>query len=320
MGAARPSAGPAVEPIASESFLGLSVIMLEAINAWDSFRVDKLCTDIERIVVFGPRSRRDVEALKKTVDYLGQELTASGYVVEVDRFGDAPGDCNVIAARETLDTQLDAGVLEVCAHFDTVEGSPGADDNASGLAGLLAVARCLSAFPDVPVRFCAFGREETGMDGSRHHQGRLDREGAKLFGAIVFEMIGYTSNEPESQRTPLRVPGLIWPPRSGNFVALISNLNSGGVAKAYQEAWRSTCLRLYSVNKILGAILKDAARSDHVSYWRCGRAAIMLTDTANFRNPHYHRPSDTIDTIDFELISQVARATTELALARYRPK
>jgi aminopeptidase YwaD len=290
--------------------------VFEAANRNDPFHVDRLRSDLEQIVGFGPRAREDIDAIRGTIEFLARELSTAGYKVELDHFGSTPADCNLIASSPSVDLRNGPGLLEIGAHFDTVKGSPGADDNASGLVGLLAVARYMSLHPESRVRFCAFGREESGMDGSRNHQRRLDRENADFFGAVIFEMIGYTSMEPGSQKTPIRIPGLMWPPRIGDFIALVANLSSWRVAKGCERASRQTGLRVYSMNKLIGGLLKDAARSDHLSYWRSRRAAIMLTDTANFRNPNYHSANDTIETVNYELISDVARATAAFACAR----
>jgi Zn-dependent M28 family amino/carboxypeptidase len=127
----------------------------------------------------------------------------------------------------------------VGAHYDTVEDCAGADDNGSGLVGVLALARYFSEH-DLrrPLRFCFFGAEETGLRGSRAHQGHLTRERRSFYGCVVFEMIGYRSYATGSQSTPLRIPLLLWPPRTGDFIASVTNWRSRDLSAAYRRAAR----------------------------------------------------------------------------------
>ena len=207
-------------------------------------------------------------------------------------------------------------MLEIGAHYDTVDDCPGADDNGSGVIGLLALARYFSLRQlRRPLRFCFFGAEETGLRGSHAHQEYLTREGRAFAGCVVFEMIGYRSHASHSQETPLRVPLLLSPPRTGDFIASVTNWRSRHLATAYRHAASSTRgPKVFPVRQ-WGGLLQDATRSDHASYWGAGRAAIMLTDTAEFRNPNYHRPSDTLETVDCSFVGEVAWATAVMAEA-----
>jgi Zn-dependent M28 family amino/carboxypeptidase len=248
------------------------------------------------------------------VAYLKQTLDQYGYEVEDER-SDSEYQTNVIA--ELPGTISKNRVFEIGAHYDTKPNTPGADDNASGLAGLLEIARAMAGVKSRrTVRFCFFGLEETTRGGSRSHVARMiSRRNERLAGVLVFEMIGYRTYESNSQRTPLRIPLVLWPPRTGDFIAVISDFRSTSIATRFQKAAKQyvPTLRVYLVKRI-GRLLRDGIRSDHSMYWQAGRKGVMITDTANFRNPNYHLPSDTPDTLDFQFVVQVARAAAATAL------
>jgi hypothetical protein len=286
-------------------------------------RIDqqRLRQHVERITAFGPRSRADLHATRSTVEYIRRELVAYGYrpelrpvATEAHGPGSDYGFENILAERRS--NSAGAGILEIGAHYDTVPGTPGADDNASGVAALLEIARVLAdARPRHKLRFCWFALEEDGRDGSRAHVRRLREQHEPLLAAFIFEMIGFTSNAPGSQATPLRVPLLFSPPRRGNFITVVGNWRSGAVGNRFESAARryTPGLRYFSVNR-LGGLFRDALRSDHKPYWDAGYAAVMLTDTADFRNPNYHRAADRVNTLDFAFMAQVARATAATVL------
>ena len=268
-----------------------------------------LRNQLETLTAIGPRPLRDKAASERTVAHLQTILESYGYEVSREEF--AVGGYTGINLFATLQGGDRADeFIELSAHYDTVPGSPGADDNSSGVVGVLEAARVLA---DVPlrrsIRFCLFGAEEIGLLGSRHHVEQLEKLPGKTLGLLNFEMIGYTSTEPESQATPIRIPLLVNPPRTGDFICVVGNVSSGGVGNRFERAARRYVpeLKIFSLNRI-GGFLGDAARSDHFPYWNAGRRAVMITDTANFRNPHYHRESDTIDEIDFDFLTNVVPA------------
>jgi Zn-dependent M28 family amino/carboxypeptidase len=225
----------------------------------------------------------------------------------------------------------------VGAHHDTVPGSPGADDNASGVAALLELARVLApAHLRRSVILAALDMEEIGLLGTRALLPALLGE-RPVRGAVILESIAYTSAAPGSQRVPqgmdllyrgqmarLRRRGI-----AGDFTALVHNGRSRRFARTFGEGLAYTAgsdavLFLRDPNDIplIGRLLTRAvpavrnfARSDHAVFWRAGIPAVLVTDTANFRNPHYHRPTDTPDTLDYERIVAIVRATA-LALVR----
>jgi len=269
----------------------------------------------------GPRPASDLRVTRHTVDYIKAQLVSFGY----QPFEESPGPAitpnpngagfvNIIA--EHSGSKTPASILELGAHYDTVATSPGADDNASGVAAVLEVARVLSQASIKPtVRFCFFALEENGRDGSRYHVQQIQDHNENLDGTIILEMVGFATERPDSQRTPVRIPWLFSPPTTGNFVAVIGNLHSGGLGNRFENALQAyvPALPYFSANRV-GGFFEDALRSDHKPYWDTGYRAIMLTDTANFRNPHYHRPSDTTDTLNFGFLQRVAQATAAMLL------
>jgi hypothetical protein len=223
------------------------------------------------------------------------------------------------------------GAILVGAHYDTVLGSPGADDDASGVAALLELARLLA-----PVRFerevvlAAFDMEEIGCFGSRAFVTELaGRSG--LAAAIILEAIAYTSQDPGSQSLPPGI-GLLYPAQVarirrrrhvGDWTLIVFRRSSIVLARAFAAA----LARLEGADAVvavpdpvdlpvLGGLLRrvapwvdEFARSDHVEFWKAGVPAIQITDTANFRNPNYHRRTDTVDTLDLRRLAAVVAAT-----------
>jgi len=205
--------------------------------------------------------------------------------------------------------------LLIAAHYDTVPGSPGADDNASGLAVMLEVARRLSAVPlSRPVRFIGFCLEEEDLLGSLAYAAHLRATDQEIVGAIVLECVGYARSEEDSQTVPPGVPIAV--PSVGDFLGIVGNARSADLVTDIEQAARLHVPELNIVPLLVpgnGELLPDTRRSDHAAFWHYGYPAVMLTDTANFRNPHYHRPTDTIDTLDFLFMAKVADAASAAA-------
>src|SRR4029079_13798378 len=208
----------------------------------------------------------------------------------------------------------------VGAHYDTVPNTPGTDDNASAVAVLLELARRLGhARLKAPVLFAAFTLEEppaylTGHQGSRIFVRNCQSNGDSVLGAIILEMVGYTAPR---QNYPFlrRWPGY---PARGNFIGVIGNRRSLRFGRAVVRGFRKN--RELPVESLFlpfdGRILPETRLSDHASFWDAGLPALMVTDTAFFRNPNYHLPSDTIDTLDFTFMAQLVKSL-ELALLEF---
>lgn len=200
--------------------------------------------------------------------------------------------------------------LLIGAHYDTVTGSPGADDNASALVVLLEAASRLKRMKLIrPVWLVAFCLEEEGLLGSRAFVSRLKQSGRQLVGAIILECVGYANEEPDSQRVPPGVPVAI--PTVGNFLGIIGNDASRSLVEAVVRGAKRAVPDLKTLALSVageGLTLPDVRRSDHAAFWDESYPAVMLTDTANFRNPHYHQPTDTIETLNLEFLERVVEA------------
>ena len=201
--------------------------------------------------------------------------------------------------------------IVIGAHYDTAPGSPGADDNATGVAVLLELARDIASGPlKYPVQLVAFDMEEYGCLGSSHHAAKYKQQQESIRLMISLEMLGYCNHNPNSQSYPAGLKYFY--PNSGNFIALIGTLRtvpdlinlSGKIRKSGQP-----CEWLPVPNR--GLIVPDTRRSDHVPFWDNGYPAIMVTDTANMRNPHYHRGSDRIETLDLDFLAGVCQGLVE---------
>ena len=270
---------------------------------------------VTALVRYGPRSPANPAATGPVLDYLTGQLAGFGYRVSVERYGPAAHEVNLIAGPHR---PADAPIVEVGAHWDTVADSPGADDNASGVAGLLEIARTLALDPPArPPRFCVFGGEEDAVPftGSRAHVARLGRDGVQVDGAVVLEMIGYRDVRPGSQRIPESMRDAVGDVDAvdrGDFVCAIGSIESTHWLAAVQAAgWLQQPTLSVLPLPVPRQHAGDGARSDHVPYWAAGRKAVMVTDTAEFRNPHYHRASDTVDTLDFDFAASVTAAVTD---------
>ncbi|MBD1837063.1 M20/M25/M40 family metallo-hydrolase [Coleofasciculus sp. FACHB-64] len=193
------------------------------------------------------------------------------------------------------------------AHYDAAPGNPGADDNATGVAALLELARIFAAEPiKYPVRLVAFDMEEYGMLGSQQYAADLKQQGQSLRLMLSLEMLGYCNSAPGSQRYPAGLERFY--PNRGDYIALIGNLPtipdlihlSRNIRKVgVPSEW------LPVPNK--GLIVSSTRLSDHSPFWDLGYKAMMVTDTAFMRNPHYHQPSDTIETLDLNFLTGVCR-------------
>lgn len=199
-----------------------------------------------------------------------------------------------------IETELPGASPEIVligAHYDSVFGAPGANDNGSGVAALLALARRLAGKPnEQTLRLVAFVNEEpgyfqTGKMGSFVYPGRCRQRGDRISAMISLETIGYFSNEPGSQRYPALGLGLIYP-RAGNFIGFVSNVGSRSLLRDALGEFRRQA-QIPSEGAALPAMVPGVGWSDQWSFWRHGYPGIMVTDTAPFRYPHYHKASDT---------------------------
>ena len=200
------------------------------------------------------------------------------------------------AQRNDLDPIL------VAAHYDGPLGSPGADDNATAVAALLELGRRWLARPPLrPVWLVAFDQEEWGMVGSGVLARQLRERRQKLHLMVSLEMLGYTS---EMQNYPLEAMRAVYGSR-GDFIALVGNMGASPLLLSLQNRMgRHVTTKLLPV-PLKGRMLPDVRLSDHSPFWDQGYNAVMVTDTSFMRNPHYHKPSDTVDTLDLPFLMAV---------------
>lgn len=290
-------------------------------QALDGISIDRIKSHIQSIEgirhpVTAP------EALQQSANYILKTLTSLGYDLSDHCFNDGGSSfSNVIATRRgTL--YPDQRVI-VMAHFDTVSTSPGADDNASGVALLLELATIFKeARFEKSIQFIGVNLEECsdegchgkGTRGSRALAKFAREQGWDIEGVVVLESVAYAGAS-YGQLIPPGIP--IETPEAGDFIAVIGNENSTGMVQKFcagvdRHGIPLPCLPLVVPGN--GEIFPDTRRSDHAPFWDQGYRAIMLTDTTNFRNPHYHTPSDTLETLNLVFAREVCRATGALVM------
>jgi aminopeptidase YwaD len=246
--------------------------------------------------------------------FIEKEFGSYGLALESDYFSYRGKNFRNIIAR--LGAQRAAPLIVVGAHFDSVEGTPGADDNASGVAVLLEAARYLSrARVRSQVLFCAFNLEELNMIGSGHFAKRLKTANTKIDAMISLEMVGYTDSRAGSQKYP---SGLSWLyPDRGDFIGVIGNWNSRSLLRKVSRQMRQ--VRGLPVETLSvpgnGSLIPAVRLSDHSPFWEVGYSAVMITDTSFYRNPHYHGPTDTLDTLNLEFMSKICEGVIRALLA-----
>ena len=205
-------------------------------------------------------------------------------------------------------------IVVVGAHYDTVPGSPGANDNGSAVVATIALARAFAQIATQrTVRFAFFVNEEypyymTDAMGSLRYARQCRENSENVVCMISLETIGCYLNEPSSQRYPIALLRYLYPTQ-GNFVAVVGDLSSRHLVRRVIRGLRR--VQFPSEGMAAPRWLKDIFRSDHAAFWRCGYPAVMITDTANFRYKYYHTPQDTIDKINYEALARVVTGLQE---------
>lgn len=249
--------------------------------------------------------------------YLTQSLQKLGWTPKLQLF---EGGVNILAQRQGTDPQ--AGAVLVAAHYDTVPVSPGADDNASGVAVVLEVARLFGSRPTPrTLQVALFDQEELGLRGSlafTANKAYLEN----LRGVIVMDMVGFACYTAGCQRYPAGLP-IIPPTDRGDFLAVVGDSEHLPLLNTFQQSSQSSLPAIITLPVPLkGMLMPDTLRSDHAPFWYQGIGAVLLTDTANLRTPHYHQPSDTPATLDKSFFTGAAQivvnATNSLLETRDR--
>jgi len=245
--------------------------------------------------------------LEAAARYIEKALAGSGLTVATQHFLSGPAEVRNIEV-EIRGGARASEIVIVGAHYDSVLGAPGANDNGSGVAAVIELARLFAAEkPARTLRFIAFVNEEppfyhTDAMGSRHYARRSKERGENILAMLSLETIGYYSDWPGSQRYPF--PLSLFYPSTGNFIAFVSNLSSRALLHEAIASFRRHA-GIPSEGVAAPAFIPGVDWSDHWSFWREGWAALMVTDTAPYRYPHYHSPQDTPDKVDHERLARV---------------
>ena len=288
---------------------------------------DELRRDVDHLSVdIGERNLDRYPALQRAAEFVDQEFSAAGYRVERQTYRTRDLDCHNLEVSRVGTTKPDEIVL-VLAHYDSFKGTPGANDNASGMAGLLALARrCRDFQPARTLRFVAVTNEEPPYFqgesmGSWVYARRCRQRNENLVAVLSLETIGYFRTEPGSQQYPF--PFGIFYPSHGDFIAVIGNVGSRQLVYRVVESFRRNAQMPSEGGAVPGEI-DGVGWSDHWPFWQEGYAAVMITDTAPFRYPYYHEPEDLPDQLDFDVMARVvdgvASVVKELASDSTAPR
>jgi Zn-dependent M28 family amino/carboxypeptidase len=260
----------------------------------------------------GSQAHRDAGA------YVADHLQEAGFAVQEVRFREAGVfGANLLTQPLPEDTNLPLTII--AAHYDSKPGTPGADDNASAVAALLELAKFIrpllgsgGPFPS-RLQLASYDLEEAGLLGSYVHSRQLRKTGTAVHGMISLEMLAYTDQRPGSQRLPPHLAHLY--PHVGNFIGVCGNEASRDLLQAVTAALKTVPELPVEFIAVPGngEVLPEVRLSDHSSFWDHGYPALMVTDTSFFRNPHYHQPSDTPDTLDYPFLARVTLGVCEAA-------
>ncbi|MBN2012727.1 M28 family peptidase [candidate division KSB1 bacterium] len=277
--------------------------------------VETLATEI------GERNSTHYAALEQAYLYIFSSMQQTSFDISTIEYSHEHRTYQ-IAVAEKKGTDKPDEIIVVGAHYDTVEDCPGADDNASGIAGLLECMRIIDSYPNSrTIRFVAFPLEEppfhnSPLMGSHVYARKCHSEQQKLLCMIAFEMLGYYTEKRGTQRYPTSVMEQKLTNR-GNFIAIVGNVDSKNIVSSISQSFDEQQLLpvepLVTYEYVPGSNL-----SDHAPFWEHGYKAVMVTDTAFYRNPYYHLPEDTPSTLNFNIFAKViismAKAIQDLDL------
>lgn len=263
--------------------------------------------------LIGPRTLDRPKSIKATTGYIAGQWNAMEYDVQQQHY-DAMGTPATNLFVQKNGTKRSDEIVLLGAHYDTVAGTPGADDNASAVAVMIEVSRLLRQhIGKRTARYVAFTCEEKPYGdfdamGSQHHARQAKQQGEKIIGLLCLEMVGYFRDEIGSQKVPPSIPRQLHRlfPKRGNFLAAVANPASWKLNWQFRRGFKcGTKMPLFSI--VLPEKVSEIRRSDNSSFWDHGFAALMLTDTSFLRNSNYHQASDTPETLDYKRMSEVTR-------------
>jgi hypothetical protein len=281
----------------------------------------ELVSDVQTLAGnIGERNFQRYQELVAASDFIERSFSAAGLRPRRDRYEMRGQSFDNIEA-EIRGTQ--SQIVLIGAHYDSVLGSPGANDNGSGVAALLALARRFAGKPCLrTLRFVAFVNEEPFMFqspemGSYVYASRCHDRGDQITAMLSLETIGYYSDAPRSQIYPLPGLGLFYP-TTGNFIGFVGNVPSRGLVREAIGHFRRHA-QIPSQGAALPSGIPGIGWSDQWAFWQHGYRGIMITDTAPFRYPHYHSASDTPDKLDYDTMARVVQGLEKVIDHLARP-
>ena len=279
----------------------------------------ELAADVQKLAgEIGERNMQRYPQLNEAADFIEASFQQAGLQPRRDTYDLNGQACHNIEAEIR---GVRPEIVVIGAHYDSVFGSPGANDNGSGVAALLALARRFAGKPvGQTLRFVAFANEEpfyfqTEQMGSFVYASRCKARGDQISGMISLETIGYFSDSPGSQTYPSPGIGAFYP-STGNFIAFVGNVRSRALLRRAIAIFRQQA-KLPSEGAALPSFIPGVGWSDQWGFWQHGYPGIMITDTAPFRYPHYHEATDTPDKLDYDrfalVVSGLEKTIAELA-------
>lgn len=279
----------------------------------------ELVADVQKLAgEIGERNLQHYAQLNAAADFIEGSFARAGLQPRRDSYELQGRACHNI---EVEIPGARSEIVVIGAHYDSVFGSPGANDNASGVAAMLALARRFAGKPTTQtLRFVAFVNEEppyfqTEQMGSFVYTSQCKARGDKISAMISLETIGYFSDAPRSQSYPSPGLGLFYP-TTGNYIGFVGNFDSRALVRRAIGLFREQA-KVPSEGAALPSFIPGVAWSDQWSFWECGYPAIMVTDTAPFRYPHYHESTDTPDKLEYDrfalVVSGMEKVIAELA-------
>lgn len=265
----------------------------------------------------GERNIYRPRALADAADYIEQQWRDMGYEVTPQLYSVEDVRCSNLEITRS-GTRCQDEILLIGAHYDSVIGSPGANDNGSGVAAMLEMARHFADVEvDRSVRFVAFTNEEPpfffrDQMGSQHYARAARERRDNIQFMVSLETIGYYSERPGSQRYPPLLKSFY--PDKGNFIAFVSNFRSRRILRRFVAAFRQHS-QFPAESAATFSWLPGVAWSDHLSFWRNGYRALMVTDTAFYRYPHYHAPTDKADELDYTAMASVTEGLNRAVMS-----
>lgn len=258
----------------------------------------------------GERNYIQYQNLERASNYIKDELRSYGYQTDEQVYGPQNKPYrNIIVTKTGKDKK--EKIIIVCAHYDSVFGSPGADDNASGVAVLLELARLIYKEElNKTVKFIAFTNEEPPLFmsedmGSLIYAKEAKKKKEKIEGVLCLESLGFYSDKKRSQSYPFGLSPFY--PDKGNFIAIVTNLSSQNLLRIIVKEFKE--VTDFPLEYLVAPIFFAPAISfsDHWSFWRFGYKAVMITDTAFYRNPYYHTPYDTPEKLNYNYLAKVTK-------------